>query len=291
MRIAFEDRLLQKSMVTYDVTDVATYGKYVLLFYQVPKGQEEEKTSSFRRRLSLGSVNFDSFMVKAWLRMVGNYPSIISRSDKPERHESDDLFVPESSQSSGTVSSSSQVLSSQTDSARSYRVPPGRSGFAAKSLFWIVMVGFETDVRGIERFSLSKEGYPFCFVKRDLNHPGREWIDMWQQWMRDVSVTGSQYGYPVVPGVNSKAGLARRRRVVKTGTKSQYFGGVGRQLVSKRVSPVPGAEASGGHGQSCDGRQQPGILEKSGFREQMLVHRVSQLESRVRSLEDLLARM
>lgn len=301
MRISFESYLACKSRITYDLSELSTYGRYVLLFYQVPKGQEFEKTVSFRRRLSLGPVRFDSFIVKARLEMSSEYTSVLSRVDGRRGEESDDSFVPESvSQSSCTVSSSSLPRSGDVVSSPSVGGASDRST-TVRRLFWVVMVKFDTLVSGTERFSLSQEGYPFCLVKRDLNYPGPEWLEKWQEWMQNVSIPMSQNGYPVRVGGVGKAPVSCGRGQVShtrgkggksgvTSKRSQYFGGVRKEVLPKRVSPIPGAELSS-DGSEMEYRSRTRQAGSTGdLRQQMLEHRVFQLEDRVRSLENLLMR-
>lgn len=297
MQISFDHNLVTKSLISYDLSEVSTYGRFVLLFYQVRPGHEDEKPSSFRRRLSLGSVRFSSFIVKARLDMLSAYPSLVAAANQQEREDSEESFIPGSlSQNSSTVSPSSSPPSSQVGGgsrvAGSSRASGSRSVGVVRRTFWVVMVKFDTNVHGTERFSLAVEGYPFCLVKRNLNHAGPEWLELWQQWMQNASIPGSQFGYPVRVGGSTTAGLTRYRRQMKTAKTSGYFSSGAKEASVRRLAPIGAGEVSSDE-RDHSVRKSVGssTVQSDGFRQQMSEHRLSQLEDRVRSLERLLGQV
>lgn len=295
MRIVFERDLESRSRVVYDLSEVSTYGRYVLLFYQVPSGHEFERSVVFRRRLSFASSAFTSFIVKGRLELSSDYPCGRSPVTVAADAESEESFVPDSvSESSGTLHSVSLPPSSQVVRSPSLS---GRSSVssAVRSLFWIIMVRFETSVNGTERFALPLEGYPFCFVKRDLNYPGAEWLEMWQQWMRRVCIPGSENGYPIRVGGEVKPSLKRVSKRLSEGAvgkRSPYFVGRSKECVPGRVSPIGGFDGVSDDIGRCSKRVKE--MENNsveGLRVQVLEHRVAQLEERLRRLEDMLVRL
>lgn len=291
MKIILDESLFHKSRLTYDLGQVSSYGRYVLLFYRIPPGREFEKASVFRRRLFLGGSRFEVFFVKARLGVeeASNKGSVVRGSAEDE--QDDELYMPESpSESSGTVPESSQVCD---DVSMQFRLGGGRQSGLIRSMFWIVMVRFEQAVTGMERFYMPVEGYPCCFVKRDLNVPGSEWLDMWQKWMKNVSIPGSVYGRFVElrgSGVRSRLPAAVGGRA--TGERSGYFSEVTKRGRSVMESfPKRDVEFGvGGYGSEKDFRR-VGVQSSRDIRGEMLGHRVMQLEQRVCHLEDMLMRV
>lgn len=284
MRILFGEELSSKSRVSYDISEVSSYGRYVLLFYQVPAGREEEKTFAFRRRLAFSS-SFETFVVKARLEMCSGSVAAGPAVEVRGSDESDDSFIPESvSESSRTISPSRSMPASQLESL-SRLSSYSESSITVKRLFWVVMVKFDQLVQGTERFLVGFEGRPFCFVKRDLNYPGTEWLDMWQSWMQGVAIDGSACGYVIRAGGDVK-------RPVGDGKKSRFFvkGGDDIRRVRRRVSPISAVDGlSDEVDDRVTNRKRHGNCDNT-LRQQMLEHRVRQLEDRIRSLEELLVR-
>lgn len=278
-----------RSKVIYDLNDISTYGRYVLLFYQVPKGREFEKPFVFRRRLSLGTSSFESYLVRARLDMSSDELPVWPAVDSCPVYESDGSFIPDSvteetcTLGSHSVSPRSRVAGSPSLSEYSNR------STTVRSLFWIIMVRFDQCVTGVERFRLALEGSPFCFVKRDLNYSGVEWLDVWQKWMRRVCVPGSENGFPICVQGESKEPVSnvQRESPKVTPKRSEFFPGGGKRVV-KRVSPIMSESSADEMEARVVKIAKSDSAFSGGMRQQMLEHRVSQLEARVRSLEELL---
>lgn len=252
MKILFPERLCSKSKVYFDVTEVNTFGRYILLLYQVANGGEDEKATSFRRRLDFGKVEHDLFVVQTWMRMIGDGDDVMSASSSP------------------TLSDGEPPCSQYEDDVN---WSPAEDEVRIR--FWVVMVRFSSQVVGTERFRQEVEGYPFCVVKRDLNVPGHDWLAMWQQWMRESCVPGSEAGYPV--RIGGDAGQVKKS---KCGSgRSPYFSqteGPKRRRVEEQVDESEG--------------RRPMLNGMNTLRQGMLEHRVAQLEDRIRGLEQLLVR-
>lgn len=291
MKIWIDEYLSSKSRVTYDLGEVSSYGRYVLLFYRIPQGREFEKSTVFRRRLLLGGSRFDCFFVKARLGVEDDSSGRSVLRAAVVGDEDDESYIPESpSENSGTLPESSQVCD-DLSSKFSFGATGDRS--RRQDMFWVVMVRFEQTVTGMERFYVPVEGYPSCFVKRDLNFPGAEWLDKWQRWMKRVSIPGSVYGTLLGlrrAGVRANGSAGAVGRV--TGERSGYFDGAGMRGPSVKGSfPKGEVECLNGGGANMPSFRNFDERSSRDLRGEMLGHRVMQLEQRVCHLENMLMRV
>jgi hypothetical protein len=294
-RIVLPADVCEKSQV-FPVDQVTAYGRYVLLVYDVPKGREFEKSSVFRRRLLLGGATFSAFVVKARLEYEEAAGQLqVAREVEGIADDSDDSYIQESGNASTATADdgppSSQRDWSSPDVAKSMR--RGR-----KALFWLVMVRFDQDVQGTDRFFLAVEGPPVCVVKRDLNFIPELWLGTCQRWMCGVCIPESENGSPLrvvrrkstmeLTGLPFEA-KGKVRGSTQGLKRSPFFGASRGPVRRRRVSPVEDEDYISSEEAAVRKVRERG--RPSGMRQEMLEHRIAQLERRVRDLEELLVRI
>lgn len=285
MSVQLPAEVLTKSKVIYDLGQVGRCGRYVLLIYSVPEGRENEKPFVFRRRLSFGAIKFESYIVQAKLEQNSQEEQSTAQ-DENIIYESDDSYLQPPSQGTSTVPPSS--MPPRRGGSRGFHPEQSVQSALRSKLFWLLMVRFERPVNGHERFHLPVEGLPVCFVKRDLNYAGAEWLEVCQQWMSSVSLPAAQNGFPIqVQGENRKALPERKPNGKATAQTSQYFSGKRRE--AKRMSPSGASDGMSDDYSPKKPKTASSHIE-GGMRQLMMEHRVISLERRVRSLEELLVR-